>query len=77
MNHKLSTIIMRKLQKLLEADIIILSCIQIVFPHCTYQKKNGEIYICIDFINLNLTSLKDNYTLPSMEHVLQELTDPG
>ena len=43
MNHKLSAIIMRELHKLLEAHIIILSCIQIGFPHCTCQKKNGEI----------------------------------
>jgi hypothetical protein len=41
------------------------------------RKKNGEIRICIDFRNLNLASLKDNYPLPSMEHLLQAVTGSG
>jgi hypothetical protein len=41
------------------------------------RKKNGEICICIDFRNLNLASLKDNYPLPNMEHVLQSVTGSG
>lgn len=35
------------------------------------RKKNGEIRICVDFRNLNQASLKDNYVLPTMDHVLQ------
>ena len=34
------------------------------------RKKNGEIILCIDFINLNRVSLKDNYPLPKMDHIL-------
>lgn len=41
------------------------------------RKKNREIQICIDFRNLNLSSLKDNYPLPNMEHVLQPVTGSG
>lgn len=35
------------------------------------KKKNGDIRICFDFINLNIASLKDNYGLPNMEAMLQ------
>lgn len=38
------------------------------------RKKNGEIRLCVDFKNLNRTSLKDNYPLPKMVHVLQKVT---
>jgi len=38
------------------------------------RKKNGDIRLCVDFINLNKSSLKDNYPLPNMEAVLQKVT---
>lgn len=31
------------------------------------KKKNGDIRLCVDFYNLNISSLKDNYPLPNME----------
>eukprot|EP00253_Pinus_taeda_P016371 PITA_16371 len=37
------------------------------------QKKTGEIRLCIDFRNLNKVSLKDNYPLPKMDHILQRV----
>ena len=37
------------------------------------RKKTGEIRLCIDFSNLNRASLKDNYPLPKMEHILQRV----
>ena len=37
------------------------------------RKKNGEIRLCIDFRNLNWVSLKDNYPLPKMDHILQRV----
>ena len=37
------------------------------------RKKNGEIRICIGFRNLNRVSLKYNYTLPKLEHILQRV----
>ena len=37
-------------------------------------KNNGEIKLCVDFINLNRCSRKDNYSLPKMEHILQRVT---
>ena len=37
------------------------------------RKKNEEIRICIDFKNLNKVSLKDNYPVPKMDHILQKV----
>jgi len=37
------------------------------------RKKTGEIRLCIDFRNLNKVSLKDNYSLPKMDHILQKV----
>jgi hypothetical protein len=37
------------------------------------RKKIGEIRLCIDFKNLNKVSLKDNYPLPKMDHILQKV----
>jgi len=37
------------------------------------RKKTGEIRLFIDFQNLNKASLKDNYPLPKMDHILQRV----
>lgn len=37
------------------------------------RKKSGEIIICIDFRNLNKASLKENYPLPKMDSILQNI----
>ena len=37
------------------------------------RKKTGKIRLCIDFRNLNKASLKDNYPLPKMDHILQRV----
>jgi hypothetical protein len=37
------------------------------------RKKSGEIRLCVDFRNLKRSSLKDNYPLPKMDHVLEKL----
>ena len=34
-------------------------------------KKNGDIHLCVDFQNLNRSSDKDGYPVPSMEQTLQ------
>lgn len=38
------------------------------------RKKNGDIRLCLDFRNLNISSLKDNYPLQNMEAMLQKVT---
>ena len=37
------------------------------------RKKTREIRLCIDFKNLNKASLKENYPLPKMDHILQRV----
>jgi hypothetical protein len=39
------------------------------------RKKNGEIRLCIDFKNLNRSTLKDNYPLPKMDHILEKVVE--
>ena len=55
---------------------------RIIYPihHSTFiakivpvRKKNEEIRICVDFRNLNEASLKDNFPLPNMDHLLQSI----
>jgi hypothetical protein len=41
------------------------------------RKKSDDIRLCVDFSNLNQLSLKDNYPLPNMEHLLQRVTGAG
>ena len=38
----------------------------------TYQKNKGEIWLCVDFHNLNKVYLKYNYPLVKMDHILQK-----
>ena len=38
------------------------------------RKKTGEIRMCVDFKDLNKSSVKDNYHLPNMEFLLQQVT---
>ena len=35
------------------------------------RRKSGEIRLCVDFININKVSLKEDYPLPKMDHILQ------
>jgi hypothetical protein len=37
------------------------------------KKKTGEKRLCVDFRNLNRSSLKENYPLPKMCHVLEKV----
>jgi hypothetical protein len=37
------------------------------------QKKYGEIRLCVDFRALNRASVKDNFPLPNMELILQQV----
>lgn len=37
------------------------------------RKNTREIRLCIDFKNLNKVSLKDNYPMPKMDHILQRV----
>ena len=64
----------KEIKKMYEADIIVLVRFSdLVSNLVAVRKKTSEIILCIDFRNLNKASLKDNYPLPKMEHILQRV----
>jgi hypothetical protein len=74
-NPMLLPIMEKEVKKLLDAQIIIpLRYFDWIDNLVPIGKKNGEIRIFVDFINLNWCSRKDNYPLPKMEHILQRVT---
>jgi hypothetical protein len=74
-NPILIPIMEKEVKKLLDAQIIIpLRFSEWVANLVPISKKNGEIRLCVDFINLNRRSKKDNYPLSKMEHILQRVT---
>ena len=67
-------IIEKELKKLLDAKIIVpLRYSSWVANLVPIRKKNREIRLCVDFRNLNKSSLKDNYPLPKIEQILQKV----
>jgi len=61
-------------RKLLYSQIIIpLRYFEWVGNLVPVRKNSGEIRFCVDFRNLNKCSLKDNYPLPKMDHILQKV----
>jgi hypothetical protein len=73
-NPKLMPLIEKKIKKLYDAKIIVpLRFSKWVSNLVPTRKKNGEMRLCIDFINLNKVSLKDNYPLPKMDNILQKV----
>jgi hypothetical protein len=73
-NHLLLPLIEKEINKLFEANIIVsLRFYKWVENLVPIRKKSGEIRLCVDFRNLNRVSLKDNYPLPKMDHILQKV----
>ena len=64
----------KEIKKMYEAGIIVpVRFLDWVSNLVAVRKKTGEIRLCIDFRNFNRASLKDNYPLPKMEHILQRV----
>ena len=64
----------KEVKKILDAKIIIpLRYSECVANLVHVENKYGEIRLCVDFKNLNRSSLKDNYPLPKMDHVLEKV----
>jgi len=73
-NPLLLPLIEKEVKKLFDAKIIVsLRFSKWVANLVSVRKKNGEIRLCVDFRNLNRVSLKDNYPLPKMDHILQKV----
>jgi len=71
-NPMLLLIMEKEVKKMLDAHIIIpLRFLEWLANLVPFKKKNGEIRLCVGFINLNRSSKKDNYPLPKMEHIFQ------
>jgi hypothetical protein len=73
-NPLLLPIIEKVLKRLLEEKIIVpLRYSEWVSNLVPVRKKNREIRLYVDFRNLNMCSLKDNYPLPKMGYILQRV----
>ena len=67
-------VIDKEIKKLFNAKIIV----TLIFSKwmdkiVPFRKNNKEIRLCVDVRNLNKVSLKDNYPLTKMDHILQEV----
>jgi hypothetical protein len=72
-NPKLLPLIGKEIKKMYDAKIIVpLHFSKWGSNLVPTWKKSREIRLFIDFRNLNKVSLKDNYPLPKMEHILQK-----
>lgn len=71
-NPLLFPLVGKEIKKLFEGNIIVpMRFSKWLANLVPVRNKNGEIRICIYFINLNKASLKYNYSLPKMDHILQ------
>ena len=67
-------LIEKEIKEMYEAGIIVpIKYSEWVSNLVSVRKKTGEIRLCIDFRDLNKVSLKENYPLPKMDHILQNL----
>jgi hypothetical protein len=74
MHSKLEPTVKKELKKLLNAKIIFpVKHTQWVSNLVLVRKKSGEIRLCVDFRNLNRASNKNNYPVPPMEQILQQV----
>jgi hypothetical protein len=73
-NPNLLPLIEKEIKKMYDAKFIVpLRFSKWVSNMVPTKKKTREIRLCIDFRNLNKVSLKDNYPLPKMDHILQKV----
>lgn len=73
-NHLLLSLIEKEIKKLFEVKIIVaLRHSRWLANVVPVRNKNEEIRIYIDFRNLNRVSLKDKYTIPKIDHILQKV----
>eukprot|EP00253_Pinus_taeda_P028617 PITA_28617 len=74
LNPKLLPSIEKEINRLYKSGIIVpIKFSDWISNLVPVRKKIGEIRLCIDFRNLNKVSLKNNYPLPKMDHILQRV----
>ena len=62
------------LQHLLRAEIIQKSHSPFASNVVLAKKKNGQLRLCIDYRQLNSRTIKDNYALPRIDDILEQLS---
>lgn len=73
-NPILMHIIEKEVKRMYDAKVIVpLRYSKWVSNLVPTRKKPSEIRLCIDLWSLNKASLKDNYPLPKMDHILQKV----
>jgi len=73
-NPKLLPSIGKEVNRLYKASIIVpIRFFDWIYNLVLVRKNTREIRLCIDFRNLNKVSLKDNYPLLKMDHILQRV----
>jgi len=73
-NHVQLPSVEKEIKKMYEAGIIVpIRYSEWVSNLVLIRKKTGEIRLCIDFRDLNKASLKENYPLPKMDHILKRV----
>eukprot|EP00253_Pinus_taeda_P027131 PITA_27131 len=73
-NHVLLPSIEKEIRRMYDAKIIApIRFSEWVLNLVPTRKKPSEIRLCVNLRNLNKVSLKDNYPLPKMDHILQRV----
>jgi hypothetical protein len=73
-NPALEATIRKEVENIINAHIIFpVKYYEWVSNLVPVQKKNGDIRLCVDFCALNRASVKDNFPLPNMELILQQV----
>ena len=74
MHPALELVVNKELNKLFTTWIIFhVRHTQWVVNLVPVSKKNGDIWLCVYFWNLNRSSEKDNYPIMPMEQILQKV----
>jgi hypothetical protein len=73
-NPKLKPLVKIELEKLKKVGIIVpIRHSEWLSNRVIDRNKSGEICLCVDFRDLNKASIKDNYPLPNMDMLLQQV----
>ena len=56
-----------KLTKSLRQTLFVRQISYIHFKYCSYEMKNGQIQVCVDFRDINNACPKDEFPLPILE----------
>ena len=66
--------IKEEIDKLLEADFIYeIEHTNWVSPTVVVPKKNGKLQVCVNLKQVNAATIRDNYPLPIMDHVIERV----